>query len=77
VIPIDITRISHCDHENCDLGQLEYDCPKCGEWSITTTGWYECGELEEFRLNCCQDVVKYNSDLHEWQVEEEKEISNE
>lgn len=72
-IEVDLYRIPHCDHENCDLSQLEYDCPICGAFVLTCEGWYESAELNDFKLDCdkckSKNLIKYDSNNHEWFLE--------
>lgn len=35
----DIDTISHCDHESCEYGRLEYECPYCNKINIDYDNW--------------------------------------
>lgn len=68
----DVCPISHCDHFNCDLGQLEYDCPVCDKFVLTCEGWYDYNELKPFNIDCDQHkelVARYDKEEYEYYVE--------
>ena len=60
----ELIRIQHCDEPDCDLGQIQFDCPFCNKTNITCDGWYESEEYRTVKLKCeyCKDefTVEYN-----------------
>jgi transcription elongation factor Elf1 len=71
---IEIIRIQHCDDPNCDLGQIQFDCPFCNKTNITCDGWYETEDFKDAKLKCkkCNHefIVDYNMAEMEWIVRE-------
>ncbi len=41
---VSIVGIPHCDHESCNMGQLEVECPLCNEEMYTCDNWYKYNE---------------------------------
>ena len=47
--------VPHCDDFSCDLGSVEYQCPKCNKFNIDFDLWWKEGELydgKKFTIIC-------------------------
>jgi hypothetical protein len=50
----DIDFINHCDHETCDLGYAEFECPHCQAINYDYTDlWFDRYDLKfPFETSC-------------------------
>lgn len=62
--------IGHCDHEHCDLGVFQYECPCCAKtvddydiWWLQDNIYYE--EPHKFQCDECGEIL-----IVEWDEDE-------
>lgn len=69
----DVYFIEHCDHEQCSLGTMEFECPACNTWNVEYENYYEEYVLgnhnpnytvQTFCEKCKQNLVIFNDDNH-------------
>jgi hypothetical protein len=71
-VSVEISRIQHCDHENCTLGQLQVTCPYCQDEFDTCDNWYaheeaKVGDVLEFTCSDCKRTFEVQLFIGHWE----------